>query len=109
MNRDLSIVAEKEKKFYELKLPNGKTITMRKPTLEFYFRIQTMKEHEMNIETMGQSVNEGIEILVDYLNTNIEGEKFNRDLILKDFELEDAQKIIGDMWRFSMGIDNEKN
>ena len=109
MNRDLRIVAEKEKAFYELTMRDGRKISMLKPTLEFYYRVIEIKQLEMDIKTVNEAFENGITLIVDYLNTNVEGEKFTREDIMKSFTIPNVQGIIGDIFNFAMGIDTEKN
>lgn len=109
MNRDLRIVSEKTKPYYTLTLKSGEDLNMLQPTLEMYFRIIELKKLEQNIETMEESFQVGIDIVLDYLNTNIEKKKFKRADILKVLTVPDIQAIIGDMWNYALGIDMEKN
>lgn len=109
MNRDLRIVSEKTKPYYTLTLLSGEDIHMLQPTLEMYFRILEVKKMEVEAETFDKSFQNGIDLVLDYLNTNIEGKKFKRTDILKHFTLPHIQMIIGDMWNYAIGIDNEKN
>lgn len=109
MNRDLRIVSEKIKPYYTLTLATGEELHMLQPSVEMYFRILEIKRMEINAESAGKSFQDGIDLILDYLNSNIEGKKFKRTDILKQFTVSHIQVILGDMWNYSMGIDNEKN
>lgn len=109
MNRDLRIVSEKDKAFYTLTLIDGRKVTMLKPTLEFYYRILEVKQKETQIETVNQAFLDGLDLIMDYMNTNVEGEKFTREDIMKSFTIKNVQDITGDIYAFAIGVDMEKN
>lgn len=109
MNRDLRIVSEKTKPYYTLTLKNGEEYHMLQPTLETYFKVIELKKLEQNIETLEESFDMGIDLVLDYMNSNIEKKKFKKSDILKEFTIPNIQTIIGDIWNYALGIDTEKN
>lgn len=109
MIRDLSIVSQKNKPFYTLKLHDGTELHIKQPTVDMYFRIMEVKKMEMTPDTMAEAFHAGMDLVIEYLNMNVEKKKIKKDEFMKTFTVPEIQGILGDIWNYSMGIDNEKN
>lgn len=98
-----------QQKTYEVRLFDGEVIKLTKPSQKLVIDILAYEEKMKDKSNVRNILDSFVSLIVDILNTNLEGRKFNRAYVEKFFSFELGMVFIEGYINFVQDINSDPN